>query len=197
MLHNDFRDAARATSVRTQRRLVPPPSCPLSGRRDRRIIEGSPNKLLTVYSPGNMMWASDVPANITQEPPASRTSGSPTSFPHLPGTAINECLTAVASLLPQNLYHMDPTSDMMRVPSFPAAATASSTFDRSLAPAVPSAASFRFCATRGRLASLLVHSTENGRSPGQPVRSSQTIRLVPFFNTSYVTSGFHLMPVAS
>src|SRR6266478_1542410 len=90
MLHNDFRDAARATSVRTQRRLVPPPSCPLSGRRDRRIIEGSPNKLLTVYSPGNMMWASDVPANITQEPPASRTYGSrlavaPELIPYGPG----------------------------------------------------------------------------------------------------------------
>src|SRR5437879_11833892 len=110
-----------------------------------------------------MMWASDVPANITQEPPASRTSGSETSFPRRFGTAINECLTAVASLLPQNLYHMDPTSDMMRVPSFPAAATASSIFDRSLAPAVPSAASLAFCRTRARLTLLLVHSTENGQ----------------------------------
>src|SRR3989442_10962970 len=137
------------------------------------------------YSPGNMMWASDVPANITQEPFASRTSGSETSFPRRFGTAINEGLTAVASLLPQNLYPMDPTSDMMRVPSFAAAATAASIFPRSLAPATPIAASFRFCATRGRLASLLVHSTENGRSPGQPGRSEQTIRLVPFFKTSY------------
>ena len=102
---------------------MPPPSCPLSGRPDRMIIEGSRNKLGR-YSPGNMMWASDVPENITQEPPASRTSGSPTSFPVRFGTAINECLTAVASLLPQNLYHMEPTSDMMRVQSFPAAATA-------------------------------------------------------------------------
>src|SRR6202051_3682507 len=166
MLHNDFRDAARATSVRTQRRLVPPPLCLLSGRRDRRIIEGSPKKLGPVYSPGNLMWASDVPANIPQEPFASRTSGSPTSFPVLFGMAINECRTAVASLLPQNLYHMDPTSDMMRVPSFAAPAPAPSIFPRSLAPATPIAASFRFCAARGRLASLLVHSTENGRSPG-------------------------------
>src|SRR5437660_5858375 len=112
-----------------------------------------------------MMWASDVPANITQEPPASRTSGSETSFPRRFGTAINECLTAVASLLPQNLYHMDPTSDMMRVPSFAAAATASSTIDRSLAPADRSAASCRFCATRVRLDSLLVHYTEKVSSP--------------------------------
>src|SRR5260370_39107462 len=94
------------------------------------------------YSPGNMMWASDVPANITQEPFASRTSGSPTSFPVLFGTAINECLTAVASLLPQNLYHMDPTSDMMRVPSFAAAATAPAIYARSLAPAPPIAGRF-------------------------------------------------------
>src|SRR6516164_1836398 len=169
-LHNDFRDAARATSERTQRRLA---AALLSFERTsgsqehRRITEQTG----ACYSPGNMMWASDVPGNITQEPPASRTSGSPTSFPRRFGMAINECRTAVASLLPQNLYQMDPTSDMMRVPSFAAAATASSIFDRSLAPAVPSAASFRFCATRGRLASLLVHSTENGRSPGQPVRS--------------------------
>ena|ERR1700674_2014349 len=75
-----------------------------------------------------MMWASDVPANITQEPPASRASGSPTWAPVWFGMAINECLTAVASLLPQNLYHMDPTSDIMRVPSFPAAATNSAVF---------------------------------------------------------------------
>src|SRR5262249_41700465 len=126
-LHNDFRDAARATSVRTQRRLVLPPSCPLSGRRDqdhRRITEQTG----ACYSPGNMMGAPDVPGNIPQEPPASRPPGSPTSFPRRFGMAINECRTAVASLLPQNLYQMDPTSDMMRVPSFAAAATASSIF---------------------------------------------------------------------
>ena len=36
------------------------------------------------------MWASDVPANITQEPPASRASGSPTWAPVWFGMAINE-----------------------------------------------------------------------------------------------------------
>ena len=38
---------------------------------------------------GSMMWASDVPANISQAPPASRTSGSPTWFPRRFGMAIN------------------------------------------------------------------------------------------------------------
>src|SRR5262249_58565753 len=119
---NDFRDAARATSADTKAAcaaaLLAFERTP--GSQDHRRITEQTG---ACYSPGNMMWASDVPGNITQEPFPSRTSGSETSFPRRFGTAINECLTAVASLLPQNLYHMDPTSDMMRVPSFSAAAT--------------------------------------------------------------------------
>ena len=115
---------------------------------------------------------------------------------------------------------MDPTSDSTRVPSFAAAKTSSlippvPLLDKiGLPPAsvgvalLPISANARFCAMRGRLASLLVHSTDHGSSPGQRSGRSKTIRPGPLLKTSNVKSaavtfspacGFriHLMTVAS
>ena len=64
----------------------------------------------------DLRWASGVPSNISQAPPASRTFGSPTSSAMKFGMARGVCQMAVSWLSPRRLYQMDPTSGSSRVP---------------------------------------------------------------------------------
>ena len=95
--HNDFADATRARAAQTRGRLLTPP-CVFRGERAPRI-EGC----WAFYLPGTMMWADDVPANITQAPPWSRVSGSPVDCAVAPGTATVVCLVAFSRSGPRKL----------------------------------------------------------------------------------------------